>query len=147
MFIVLRLPLITRRHFNVISSTTKSFSDMLHGSVVYRMPGKCGKVKKRRRDDKEEAFKSDNNDKGNVNDRRGKIENEDCAVEKKKKKVEKSNGAIKIISWNVAGIRAWIKVNFILKHLIKLILFYKISRTRSFSYHLTVKILGYTSRI
>lgn len=65
---------------------------------------------KRRKDENEEATKSG---KRNVNGENGKMKNEDHVREGKKKKIEKSGGKIKIISWNVAGVRAWIKVNLI----------------------------------
>ncbi|EFO27125.2 exodeoxyribonuclease III [Loa loa] len=73
------------------------------------MLGKHGRMKKRRRDDKEEAFKNASNDKEDVTDEHIKMGSEKRVMERKKKKVGKSGREIKIISWNVAGLRAWIK--------------------------------------
>ncbi|KAM3721818.1 Recombination repair protein [Dirofilaria immitis] len=86
---------------------------------IRRMSGKYGRIKKRKRGDKEEASKSDNNDKADVddmtssgkkeNDGREKIGSKDYVMKEKKRKIEKDGGEIKIISWNVAGLKAWIK--------------------------------------
>uniref|UniRef100_A0A8R1TPQ4 exodeoxyribonuclease III n=1 Tax=Onchocerca volvulus TaxID=6282 RepID=A0A8R1TPQ4_ONCVO len=90
------------------------------------MPGKCAKVKKSKRGDKEGTSENENNDKETSNnvtssrkivinsgkkdsDGQEKITNEDHVMERKKRKIERNGGEIKIISWNVAGLRAWIK--------------------------------------
>ncbi|KAL3997506.1 exodeoxyribonuclease III (xth) family protein [Acanthocheilonema viteae] len=73
------------------------------------MSGMDGGMKKRQRGDKKEASKNANNNKRDMSDEGEKMKNEDRTMEKKKRKVEKSNGEIKIITWNVAGVRAWIK--------------------------------------
>ncbi|CAG9537032.1 unnamed protein product [Cercopithifilaria johnstoni] len=103
MFLVLRFLLIPRCHVYVNASGKTLLP---HASLIYRMPGIHGKVK--RKGDKEGTSKNANNDKRNMNDESGKLKNEDRVIEKKKRKVEKSK-EIKIISWNVAGLRAWIK--------------------------------------
>uniref|UniRef100_A0A915Q4I3 DNA-(apurinic or apyrimidinic site) endonuclease n=1 Tax=Setaria digitata TaxID=48799 RepID=A0A915Q4I3_9BILA len=91
---------------------------------VCRMSARCGKGKKRRRSDKEGISKSDNDDKGNAKDlspmgcftkegsdgqeRGGSVGH---TMDGKMRKVGKNVGKIKIITWNVAGLRAWIKKN------------------------------------
>lgn len=71
----------------------------LDASFVYRMPRKGEITRKRGRDNEERKDK-------NV---------KDCGEHgiEKKKKVGKTGSEIKIISWNVAGLRAWIKVSLI----------------------------------
>ncbi|VDO46491.1 unnamed protein product [Onchocerca flexuosa] len=140
MILSLRFPLMANFHVFYVSSSSKILlPETLHASLVYRMPGKCGRVKKSKRGDKEGTSKNDNSDKETLNnvtrsrkivinsgkkdsDVQGKVVNEDHAMERKKRKVEKNGGEIKIISWNVAGLRAWIKVSLIFKRFISLIL-------------------------
>ncbi|EJW78317.1 exodeoxyribonuclease III [Wuchereria bancrofti] len=74
------------------------------------MPAKYGQVKKRGRNDKVKgATKNVNNDKKDMNSEHEEMQSEQRIIEKKKKKVEKNGKEIKIISWNVAGLRALIK--------------------------------------
>lgn len=94
------------------SKTLFSSRLFLKFDYEFRMPAKRGRVKKRERDDKVKgATKNVNNDKKDMNNEHEEMQNEQCIIEKKKKKVEKSGREIKIISWNVAGLRALIKKN------------------------------------
>lgn len=92
----------------VNASSKMSLHSVLHASITYRVPEIREEMK--RRNGREGASKNANSDKRNVNDENGKLKKEDRAAEGKKMKVEKSGKEIKIISWNVAGLRAWIKV-------------------------------------
>ncbi|VDK70897.1 unnamed protein product [Litomosoides sigmodontis] len=103
MFVLLRFLLIAHR----VASSKMSPHDVLHASVTYRV--RWIREEMKRRNGKEEASRNSNTDKRNVNDGSEKLNKEDSVVERKKMKVGKSGKEVKIISWNVAGLRAWMK--------------------------------------